>query len=412
MKILLVTQYYWPENFLINDLVLLLLKRGIQVTVLTGRPNYPDGRVFRGYEASGLQTEWSRGVLIYRLPIIPRGRRSAFKLMLNYLSFIAMGWYMGKRSVKYVDYDLVFVYAPSPLLQALPAIGLARSRRVPLVVWVQDLWPESLSATGYIKNRWLLGLVARLVRRIYRASDRILVQSRAFVPPVAALTDDPAKIAYYPNLYQPVEPEKIDASARALANEMAAYFSVVFAGNLGSAQSLDTIVEAARLLLPHLDIRIVLVGSGSLSDWLAEQVAEHGLTNLILTGRFEASQMPLFFQTAHALLVSLKPDPTFGMTVPSKVQAYLAAGRPILAALDGEGAKIIQEAGAGLCGPAGDARALADNILRLRDMPAQERAQMGQQAKAYFEEHFAPDALADKLAEHFSQLHARKADNT
>ena len=404
MRILLLTQYYWPENFLINSLVSLLVARGVEVTVLTGKPNYPDGLIFEGYRAGGCHREQHDGTIILRLPIVARGHRSRTRLALNYLSFIFSGIVFGRGLVGERGYDLVFVYAPSPLLQALPAIWLARSRQVPLVVWVQDLWPESLSATGSIKNQWLLGSVARVVRLIYRASDRILVQSRAFEAPVAALTDDPTKIHYYPNLYKTSSERHASQRATALVKELQAHFSVVFAGNLGTAQALDTIVEAARELLPHPDIRIVLVGSGSLDDWLVHQRDAYGLTNLTLTGRFEASDMSAIFAAAEALLVSLRPEPTFGLTIPSKLQAYLAAGRPVLAALDGEGSRIISEAGAGICSEAGNAKALAGNVLRLAALSPLERQQMGQSGRRYFDRHFAPDALADELVEHFKEV--------
>lgn len=408
MKLLLLTQYYWPENFLINNLVPLLVSRGVEVTVLTGKPNYPDGKIFRGYQAYGTKTELHNGVIVHRLPIVARGQRSKVKLALNYMSFILAGLLFGWHMVRRHDYDLVFVYAPSPLLQALPAIWLARHRRVPLIVWVQDLWPESLSATGYIKNKCVLSLVARVVRLIYRTSDRILVQSRAFVAPVAALCDDHRKIHYYPNLYQESIAQQVSQGARELVKTLKTHFSIVFAGNLGAAQSLDTIVEAARLLLSYTDIRIVLVGSGSLDDWLIRQRDAHGLANLILAGRFAASDMPSIFDAAEALLVTLKPEPAFRLTVPSKVQAYLAAGRPILVALDGEGARIVREAGAGLCSSAGDGKALAENVLQLMAMLPLTRKQMGENGRAYFNKHFAPEPLADQLVGHFKELVAQK----
>lgn len=404
MRILLLTQYFWPENFLINSLVPLLVARRIEVTVLTGKPNYPDGLIFEGYRAGGCDREQHGGTIILRLPIVTRGRYSRIRLALNYLSFIFSGIFLGRGLVREHEYDLVFVYAPSPLLQALPAIWLARSRQVPLVVWVQDLWPESLPATGSIKNQWLLGAVASVVRLIYRASDRILVQSRAFVAPVAALTDDPTKIHYYPNLYKTSSDCYASQRSTALVKELQVHFSVVFAGNLGTAQDLETVVEAARELLPHPDIRIVLVGSGSLDDWLVHQRDAYVLTNLILTGRFEASDMSAIFAAAEALLVSLRPDPTFELTIPSKVQAYLAAGRPILASMDGEGSRIIREAGAGFCSVAGNAHALAENVLRMAALSPRERQQMGQNGRMYFDRHFAPDALADELVKHFKEV--------
>jgi glycosyltransferase involved in cell wall biosynthesis len=403
MRVLLLTQYFWPENFLINSMVPLLVARGVEVTVLTGKPNYPDGLIFEGYQALGCQRDQHDGTTILRLPIIARGSRSHLRLALNYLSFIFSGFFFGRRLIGERGYDLLFVYAPSPLLQALPGIWLARGRKVPMVVWVQDLWPESLSATGSIKSQWLLSAVTRVVRWIYRASDRILVQSQAFVSPVANLTDDPSKIHYYPNLYKINNERQVSQRAMALANELQAHFSLVFAGNLGTAQGLDTIVEVARLLLAHPVFRIVLVGSGSLDGWLMQQ-RDAGLSNLILAGRFDASDMHTIFDAAETLLVSLRPEPTFSLTIPSKIQAYLAAGRPILAALDGESSRIIREANAGLCSEAGNAQALAENVLHLAKLSPFEREQMGRRGRLYFETHFAPDALADQLVKHFRDV--------
>lgn len=408
MKILLLTQYYWPENFLINSLVPLLSARDVEVIVLTGKPNYPDGKIFQGYRASGVQCEQHEGINVNRLPILPRGQNSKIRLALNYISFISAGFLLGRHVVRRCEYDLVFVYAPSPLLQALPAIWLARSRNVPLIVWVQDLWPESLSATGHLKIRWLLKMLASVVRLIYHASDRVLVQSRAFVAPVAALCDDVNKIYYYPNLYQASTEQQVSHSAEELIKTLKTHFNVVFTGNLGAAQSLDTILEAARLLMPHNNIRIVLVGSGSLDQWLARQRDTLGLTNLVLAGRFLASDMTSIFDAADALLVTLKPEPAFRLTVPSKVQAYLAAGRPILAALDGEGARIIQEAGAGLCSSAGDGKELAKNVMHLMAMSPLARKHMGDNGRSYFAKHYSPELLADKLVEHFSEILCRK----
>ncbi len=404
MRILLVTQYYWPENFLINVLVPLLVERGVEVTVLTAKPNYPDGFIFKGYRAGGCQQEKHEGITILRLPIAPRGNGSRARLVVNYLSFIFSGILFGSRLVRDFRFDLVFVYAPSPLLQALPAIWLARIRRVPLVLWVQDLWPESLSVTGGIKNKWLLGAVTRIVRLIYRSSDRILVQSQGFVAPVGELTDDPTKIHYYPNLYKVNRTMKPSQRTIALVQELESNFSIVFAGNLGTAQALGTIVEAARQLMDHPEIRIVVVGSGSLGNWLSQQIDLHGLTNLTLAGRFKPEEMSTIFAAAKALLVSLQPQTPFGLTIPSKIQAYLAAGRPVLASLNGEGSTIISEAGAGLCSDAGNAKALAENLLRLVAMSSNQREKMGRNGRSYFDRHFAPDALADKLVEHFESV--------
>jgi glycosyltransferase involved in cell wall biosynthesis len=399
MRILLVSQYFWPETFLINDLMCMMQARGVEVTVLTGKPNYPDGRVFKGYRTLGVQRETYDGISIIRVPVISRGK-SRIRLAMNYLSFILSGGLYGPPALRGTEYDLIFVYAPSPILQALPAILLARMRQVPLILWVQDLWPESLSATGHVKSRWLISLVATMVRFIYRKSDRILVQSRAFVGPVTSLTDQPSKILYYPNLFQTSAAIEPSQRARDLARDLQQCFSVVFAGNLGAAQSLETIVEAACLLKGDTNIRIYLVGSGSQDAWLAQEVDARGIENLVLSGRFCAADMPLLFSAASALLVTLRPDSIFQHTVPSKVQAYLAAGRPVLASLNGEGARIVREAGAGLTSPAGDAAKLANAISNMSEMPKSERDSMGRRGRTYFDQHFSPEQLADDLLEH------------
>lgn len=405
MHVLLVTQYFWPENFPINDLVLQLNQQGVTVTVLTGKPNYPSGQVFPGYRAIGCTRERFENISISRVPIVPRGQRSRVGLVLNYLSFVASAGMLGRRMLSgTAPFDVVFVYAPSPLLQALAAVRLARIYKVPLVVWVQDLWPESLSATGHVKNSWLLGLVARSVKQIYRATDRILVQSRAFVAPVAALTDRPSKIHYYPNLYQPQKDSRPSKNAGDLAQRLHEHFNVVFAGNLGTAQALDIVLEAAQKLRPHAHVRLVLVGSGSMSHWLAEQCVQQNLHNVVLPGRFDASDMPTILGAASALLVSLTPDPAFALTIPSKIQAYLAAGRPIIASLDGEGARIVEDSGSGFCCAAGNAELLAKAIIRMANTPLAEREEMGQRGLQYFHKHFEPTHLVEQLKMHFNDV--------
>ena len=306
MRILLVTQYYWPETFIINDLTALLKLRGAEVTVLTGKPNYPEGRFFDGYDGSGVQYEVHDGVPIIRLPIVARGKNSRIRLALNYLSFMASGFFVGPRTLRGHQYDIVFVYAPSPLLQALPAISLARRRKVPITVWVQDLWPESLTFTGHVKWRWLVAAVRCFVRIIYRSCDSILIQSRAFSEPVSLLTDDPSKIVYFPNFYKNIPIERPSAAALELIDNLRSKFSVVFAGNLGSAQALDTVLEAAHSLRDRDDICFCLVGSGSRDEWLRDQCASLGLNNVFLAGRFEPGDMPAIFDASQALLVSLK----------------------------------------------------------------------------------------------------------
>lgn len=408
MRVLLVSQYYWPETFGINALARALRARGVEITVLTGKPNYPDGEVFAGYRAWGCQRETHDGSEVIRLPCFPRGRKSGWRLAANYLSFVVAGLAFGPRLLRGHRFDAVLVYAPSPILQTLPAIFLSWQKRAPLALWVQDLWPESLSATGFVRNRTALAAVARVVRYIYRHTDRILVPSEGFRAPIAALADDPGKIRYYPNAWvDETAPTAAEAPVAALAANIAAGFSVVFAGNIGTAQALDTVIDAAeRLQRDGSPVRFFLIGSGSVSGWLADEVARRGLSNVELPGRFPPAAMPHFYAAASALLVSLRDEPIFGLTIPSKVQGYLAAGRPLIAALNGEGARVVVEAGAGLACQAGDAAALAAAVARLAALDADARREMGENARRYAVERFSLDRLADDLAAQLAELAA------
>lgn len=397
MRVLIFSQYFWPESFRINDVARTLRDKGIEIEVLTGKPNYPRGVVFDGYSALGCQQETWQGIDIKRIPLFPRSRGS-WRLAVNYLSFIFSGLFFAPWMLRKKKFDVIFVYAPSPILQAIPAIFLGWLQKCPVVLWVQDLWPESMSATGHVRNRLILKLVEQVVRLIYQHADLLLVQSRAFIAPVRALASDPP-IAYYPNSVDDTfaGPAKGEFLAVAGLDEG---FSIMFAGNIGTAQAVDVIVEAARLLKDHSDIHFVVLGEGSRWEWMRQQAQKHDLDNLHLPGRFPVETMPGLMQKASALLVTLADREIFKATIPSKVQAYLAAGRPILASLNGEGAELVSAAGAGLVVPAEDARALAAAVLELYSMPPREREAMGARGRLYYAQHFAHDMLVDQLIMH------------
>ncbi len=401
MKLLLVSQYFWPESFIINDLVKTLVAQGHTVQVLTGKPNYPDGKIFPGYNADGCQEEYfGPGVKVSRVPIRPRGSGGAKNLLLNYLSFVINGLIFFYRAVKGRSFDAVLVFAPSPITSAIPAIYLKWRLNAHLAIWVQDLWPESLSATGFIRNRFLLRGVGWMVRAIYALSDTLLVQSRGFHAPVARYANK-EKIIEYPNSFLdlPHEAPASNMVSAELLAELDGNFCLVFAGNLGTAQSVDTLLLAVERLKYLTDCKFVIVGSGSMLGWIEEQKAQKGLDNLILAGRFPPSEMPQFFSRAGGLLVTLKREEIFAYTIPSKIQAYLAAGRPIIAALDGEGARVVEASKAGLTCPAEDANALAQCILQLYGMSREKREQMGKAGRAYFLEHFEMTSQSRRLVE-------------
>lgn len=404
MKVLLLSQHFWPESFRINEVAQSLVEQGCEVTVLTGKPNYPEGRLFPGYRVGGIQSERHEGYEIVRVPLLPRGTGGAKKLVLNYLSFLFCASVLGPWALRGRRFDAIFVYGTSPILQAIAAIVLKWIKGAALVVWVQDLWPDSLQITGFVKNPRLLGAVATVVRWIYRRSDLLLVQSPAFVAPVEAMAGGtPVRVHENPGdraSSQPRVPTSLELDRT--------NFNIVFAGNLGTVQSLDCVLDAAERLGVDSGVRWVLVGSGARDAWLAEQVRSRGLTQVQLAGRLPPEQMPAVFEQADALLVSLTGGPALKLTVPSKIQAYLAAGRPILASMDGEGARVVQAAGAGLASAAEDAAGLAAAALALQAMTPAQRQGMGEAGRRYYAEHYEPERLARALVGHFERAVAAR----
>lgn len=398
MHILIVTQYFWPENFRVNDLAEELSRRGHKVTVLTGRPNYPEGRVFPAYRSRPQDFARLGDVPVIRVPMLARGS-SGIQLMLNYLSFAVSATVLGMWKLRGRRFDGIFVFQISPITAALPAIALRWRKRAPLLMWVLDLWPDTLAAVGVVRSPRLLALVGRLVRFVYDRCDRILVQSRAFTDKVAALAGGVERIRYFPGW---AESLFIDSQvAIAPAPELAAYtndFKILFAGNIGEAQDFPAIMDAADALRNTPNLRWLIVGDGRAASQVREEIVRRGLQDtIILLGRFPLERMPSFFAGADALLVTLRKEPIWSMTIPGKVQSYLAAGKPLLAMLDGEGSRVIQEAEAGLVAPAGDGEALAAQVRRLMALDAKARMEMGRNGTAYGHREFDRQQMVDAL---------------
>lgn len=406
MRILVVSQYFWPENFRINELTQSLVDRGNIVDILTGKPNYPDGKIYPGYRATGCTHEIWRGASIFRVPLIPRGFRSGLRLFVNYLSFILSGAIAGGWQLRNNKYDIIFLYGTSPLLQALPALFIGWMKRSPVVIYVQDLWPESLEATGYLRNRFVIRIVELLVKVIYRCSDMILVSSQPFKKSIQRFSQT-ADVIYYPN--------SVDASfcnpeigLKPNVPSLEQGFRVVFAGNIGSAQGVHVITEVADLLKTHKEIRLVVFGSGSELEWMRTRIAELGLSNLFLAGRYPVEAMPNLLSRADALLATLSDRQIFAATVPNKIQAYMAVGRPIIASMNGEGARLVKEAGAGIAVPAEDGPALAKAILNLYSMSTEDRNRLGENGRRYYQQHFDHDMLVSELIQHFEKVRSVK----
>ena len=396
MRLLVVSQYYWPENFRINDLVAELVARGHAVTVLTGMPNYPDGAVFPDFRARPGDFAQHAGAQVVRVPMLARGR-GAVRLALNYLSFALSASLLGPWKLRGRRFDAILAYEPSPITVGLPAAALRAIKRAPMAFWVLDLWPETLHAIGVVRSPAVLGLVGRLVRFIYRRCDLILAQSRSFIPQIRRYASAATPVEYFPNWAEALFADAGKARAPEVP-ERPGSFDVMFAGNVGDAQDFPAILDAADMLRSRRDIRWLIVGDGRLSAWVEAEVARRGLQEqVLLLGRFPVDRMPSFFQHASALLVSLRKEPIFAMTIPGKLQSYLAAGIPVLAMLDGEGADLVRSSACGLACPAGDSRGLADAVLALAGMPVAERRTMGDNGRRTSAREFDRQMLIDRI---------------
>jgi colanic acid biosynthesis glycosyl transferase WcaI len=396
VKILIVSQYFWPENFRINDLTQEFMQRGHSVTVLTGIPNYPTGRVFDAYQQNPKGFEQYSGARVWRVPMLARGHGAA-RLFLNYLSFVIGACLYGPWRLRGQQADVIFVFEPSPVTVGLPAILLGRIKRAPVVFWALDLWPETLAAIGVVRSPRVLGWVGRLVKFIYERCTLVLGQSRGFLLSIAKYCSDTQKIRYFPSWAEEVfnQPDLVPAAEVPVLEGV---FNVLFAGNIGEAQDLPAVLDAVESLKHNTAIRWLIVGDGRKSNWLLEEVARRGLQgNVLLLGRFPVERMPSFYAHANALLVSLKKDPVFSMTIPGKVQSYLMAGVPLVGMLDGEGANVITEASAGLVCAAGDAGGLAAAVLQMAAMRADQRHQLGANGRAYAQKEFGRELLMDRL---------------
>ncbi|MDY3517949.1 glycosyltransferase family 4 protein [Riemerella anatipestifer] len=394
MKILIVTQYFYPENFKSNDLAFELQRRGHEVTVLTGIPNYPEGRFFKGYGVFKNRKQTINGVKVIRSLLIPRGG-GGLRLFINYYSFVFFGSIKALFLSFKNKYDATIVHEPSPIMQFYPALVVKCLQNTPIYFWVMDLWPESLSIAGGIKNKWILNYYKRLVVKFYKHSEKILITSKGFKKSIVEKGDFESKIEYFPNWAE----ETISQGDKSyLIPNLPHGFRVMFAGNVGEAQDMDSIMQAALLLKEQKDIKIILVGDGRKKAYVDNFIEENSLEDTVIcVGRYPVEAMASFFDKSDVMLVSLKDDPIFNLTVPAKVQAYMSAEKPILAMLNGEGAAIVEEVKCGFTVPASDAEKLAAKIVALSLLDKEELIQKGRNGKRYFEANFKMSACIDNL---------------
>lgn len=398
--ILVIAQYFYPEQFRINDICTEWVKRGYKVTVVTGIPNYPQGKYYPGYGLFKKRKEIYNGVEIIRIPLIPRGKNSIM-LALNYLSFVVSGFFW--KVFTKIKADYVFIFEVSPMTQALPGVWYAKKREIPCYLYVQDLWPENVEIITGITNKHLIGSIGKMVDYIYERCTKIFATSISFVDSIAKRDVPKEKIQYWPqyaeDFYLPLEKNSI----KEIPSDDA--FNIIFAGNIGSAQGLDILPKVA-VLLKYKDlnrkIRFNIVGDGRYKETLVEQVNSKHVANMFnFIPKQPATRIPEFMAASDVAFICLTDSPLFEMTIPAKLQSYMACGIPILVSANGEIAKIISEANAGLCSPSGDVEKLAENIINFINKSYEELDNLKINSRDYYCKNFDKEELLDKMDIYF-----------
>ncbi len=400
--ILVITQYFYPEQFRINDMVHEWVKRGYKVTVLTGIPNYPMGKYFEGYDLKHHRHEIWNSVEIIRIPIIARGS-SSIGMIANYVSFVVSGFFW--NLVNSVRYDLVFMFEVSPMTQCLIGVWYKKKHHIPLYLYVQDLWPENVEIVTGIHSQVVLKPIGYMVNKIYRSCDHIFATSPSFVKEIQKrCPGEEKKVSYWPQyaeeFYRPIPRTDAMKNCPEIPNNDS--FKIIFTGNIGKAQGLDILPKAAKLLKEqnlNKPVSFIIVGDGREQYNFVATCREAGVENMfVMTGRKSEKHIPDMVACCDAAILTFMDNELFTKTIPAKLQSYMACGIPIIASVSGESKRIIQEACCGLCSSIGDEKSLADNIRLMMDNP--ELCQMGINARKFFEKNYDKQLLMDQIEQY------------
>lgn len=398
--ILLISQYFYPETFRVNDMACEWVKRRYKVTVLTGIPNYPMGKYFDGYDKKHRTRETWNGVNIIRIPLIARGNSSnklinAAGMAANYFSFVRSGkkWVKSKEAAE-LHADLVFTFEVSPMTQAMIGVWYGQRYNVPTFLYVQDLWPENVETVTGIHNKAIIGPIDKMVDKIYRETDTIFTTSPSFVEAIVnrRVPVDRAKVHYWPQyaeeFYKPLEKQSVEG----IPDDSS--FKIAFTGNIGTAQGLDILPKTAELLKDE-DVKFVVVGDGRYQPEFEKQIREKKVQDrFIMIPRVSAEQIPEILGACDAGFISFTNTPLYEKTIPAKLQSYMACGKAIVASASGETRRVIEEAGCGVCTEIGNAKALADGIRKIMKSDSKD---MGRKARDYFKDKFDKKKLMDEM---------------
>lgn len=397
LNILFITQYFYPENFKGNDIVFDFVAKGHDITVLTAKPNYPSGNFYKGYKFWGFQNEIIKGAQILRVPIYPRKNGSWLNLFLNYISFIFFSYFAIKFNFK-KKYDAIFVQQLSPITIALPGIWVKHNkynRTTPIFLWVLDIWPESFISNTGVNFIFLNNILNKIVKYIYSESDLILISSKNFIISIKEkINIKNKKIIFFPNWAESIFEEKVILNHPKIIFPIG--FNILFAGNIGEAQGIEVILNAAKISVMD-GINWVIIGDGRKLNWLKKYILENQVKNVFLFDRVDIVYMPYILSKANACLITLKNDNKLNYTVPAKLQAYLASGKIILGSIGGETYDIISNNNIGLVSKPEDFISLAKNAIILKNMTIQQREILEENSKILYKERYSKKILFNQL---------------
>ena len=394
MNILFISQYFYPENFKGNDLVFGLAKRGHKVLVITGKPNYPKGEFYDGYGYFKKYKEEINGVSVIRLPLIPR-KTGKIWLALNYISFyfsFLIFYLFG--NLKF-DFDVILTQQLSPVTSSFPGIWYKNKFKKPLITWVLDLWPDSLTANSNIKKGAVINYLEKLVKKLYLQSDILLVSSLSFKRAIFSKIGNSTPIEYFPNWAEDLfSNPNFD---RKEFGELPKGFNIVFAGNIGEAQDLDSVLKAAIETKIRPNINWIFVGDGRFKEQLLKIKEEHNLTNVYTYPVHSVEYMPSLYSKADVMLLTLRGGSLVSETVPAKLQTYMSSGKAILGMISGDANQIIKDSNCGLVCEAGDYKALAQNAIQFSEMELDALNKIAQNSFHFYSQNFNREILFNKL---------------
>lgn len=402
MKILLLTQWFDPEpTFKGLAFAKELMRQGHEVQVLTGFPNYPSGKIYDGYKLKLYQREEIEGISILRVALYPNHDSSALRRILNYISFAFMAMLFGIFATKKAD--VIYAYHP-PLTVGIAAIFIKLFRRTPIVYDIQDMWPDTLKATGMLNNKKILNFIGSVCKLVYRFVDHIVVLCPGFKQLLIERDVTKEKISVIYNWCDEQGLTQAKPARLEYQQLMQNKFNIVFAGNMGKAQALDTILEVAKQLKNIQDIQFVFVGGGTETERLKQRSIIENISNAVFIPQMPMAEVGGVLKLSDLLLVHLKKDPLFEITVPSKTQAYMAIGKPLLMAVAGDAAELVQKAECGGIAISEDEASLEHAILKIYYLPIRERLQMGINAQTFYKQELSLESGVKQFVSIFEKV--------